>query len=137
MVLRYTRERLIVSLKEFFVLGRLRVVLVQVLFEVDLTANHAELIAMELFPMVGHAVGHLVLLYIKTAQVDLFFAFLIEFILGCGPVCKDIICLLQIIIKAAEIAFNSYLHLVTEGDLLPRQLNLVMGLFKDTAMVLS
>ena len=94
MILRHTWERLIVSLQEFFVLGRLRVVLVQVLLKVYLTANHAELIAMELFPMVRHAVGHLVLLDIETPQVDLFLAFLIEFILGSGPVRKDIISLL-------------------------------------------
>ena len=49
---------------------------------------------MELFPMVRHAVGHLVLLDIETPQVDLFLAFLIEFILGSGPVRKDIISLL-------------------------------------------
>ena len=94
MILRHSRERLIVSLQEFFVLGRLRIVLVQVLLEVNLTANHAELITMELFPMVRHAVSHLVLLNIETTQVDLFFAFLIEFILGSGPVRKDIISLL-------------------------------------------
>ena len=119
MVLRYTRECLIVSLQEFFVLGRLRVVLVQVLLEIDLTANHAELVAMELFPMVGHAVGHLVLLDIETSQVDLFLAFLIEFILRSGPVRKDIISLLKVIIKAAEVAFDGNFHLVAKGDLLP------------------
>ena len=65
------------SLQKFFVLGRLRVVLVQVLLKVDLTANHTELIAKEQFLMVRHAVCHLVLLYIKTPQVDLLPAFLI------------------------------------------------------------
>ena len=94
MILGHTRERLIVSLKEFFVLGRLRVVLVQVLLEVDLTSNHAELVAVKLFPVVGHAVSHLMLLDIETPQIDLFLAFLIEFILGSGPVRKDIISLL-------------------------------------------
>lgn len=101
-----------------------------------LTSINLPLVEVEVSQLVRHAVCQLVFLHLEAALVHSLLAERAQLDLWSSPIRQNVIRLIQQVIDAIEVPLDSYLHLIALHNLLPRTLELIIGLLKYLPVML-